>query len=89
MDTIDRLAEMMGTDASETRQALAMLVAFISSLILALGLLGAWVATVLYWIMPLSLDGGVGVSFIRGALAVGGGLIIGGAYLFGLHAVTQ
>ena len=86
---IDQFCEMTGMDANETRQALALIGCFIASVVLALVLMAGWVAVVIYWIIPLHLDSGAGIGFLRIALAVGGDIVIAVAYLIGLYAVTQ
>lgn len=86
---IEQIAHMTGKDEGEIRETVLGTVLYVGALLVVLILLAAWVALVIYGIVPLSIDGGGEVKVIRVSLVFAGGFAIVASYVIGLIAVTQ
>lgn len=89
MIDLDALWERAGFDPKEAWQTTIYVALFVLSLVVALLFIAGWVALVIYWLVPLSLDAGTSIGFLRGFLAVGGSFLIGTAYLIGLYGIIS
>lgn len=89
MSIISQLSEAMNVEERDLIRNMVIVLTFVLSLVVALGIIASWTMLCIYWIIPLNLDSGQGMAALRIILAIGGDLIVGIVYICGFIAITD